>query len=163
MSTELTPEQEKQMQERANDEAHRAIAWVVNLMKKRFGEEAYQVLVEEASEGARQRFSKLAEEAIDNSIEAFLKYGFEPLLKDGFEYTVEETNAGYQMNYTKCPVADMAKRLGITELMFYMCCEQDHVMPGAFNPDIGFKRTKTLMQGDSCCDHFYYYKEPQSK
>ncbi|MFC2012727.1 L-2-amino-thiazoline-4-carboxylic acid hydrolase [Chloroflexota bacterium] len=31
-------------------------------------------------------------------------------------------------------------------------------MASAFNPDIGFQRTKTLMRGDDCCDHIYYLK-----
>jgi hypothetical protein len=28
-----------------------------------------------------------------------------------------------------------------------------------YNPRIAFKRTKTLMEGDDYCDHFYGYRE----
>ena len=132
-------------------------------MKERFGEEAYQVLVQERSEGIRSQFSKIAAERGDNSIEALIKYLCEPMLADGLEYTLEQTESGFQMNCTKCPIYDNAKLHGITEQMFYMVCANDPFMAEGFNPNIGFKRTKTLMQGDDCCDHFYYYKDKISK
>jgi len=53
----------------------------------------------------------------------------------------------------------MAKRHGITEQLFYMCCENDQFIAEGFNYNIGFKMTKTLMQGDHCCDPFYCYRD----
>lgn len=159
MSTEFTPEQEKLVQERVNDEVHKALYWAFKLMKEHYGDEVYQVLKKSHAERIYSRFSKLAEENGDTSIEAFARHIWEELPAMGFEYTQEQTDLGIQMKCTKCPPAEIAKRLGITEMMFYMCCEQDQFMPDGFNPSIGFKRTKTLMQGDDCCDHFYYYKD----
>jgi hypothetical protein len=159
MSVEFTPEQEKVVKERAWDEADKAVGWVVNLLKKRFGEEVYQVLVDSYCEGNRERFRKYAEEAGDVSIESFLKYQWEPLSEMGFEYTMEKTEEGFQVYCTKCPPAEQAIRNGTTELNFHMCCGGDQFNVEGFNSNIGFTRTKTLMQGDDCCDHFYFYKD----
>jgi len=35
-------------------------------------------------------------------------------------------------------------------------CEADGPIAAAFNPRIRFQRTKTLMEGNDCCDHVYY-------
>jgi predicted ArsR family transcriptional regulator len=170
MVSELTSEQEKQVQERmkeqeqqiqkqANERECSLMAWFLKTYKEYFGEEAYRVYVNAYGEGVRSHWSRIAEEAGDNSIEALIKRLWEPLPTQGFEYTVEETGSGFQINCTKCPHIEMAKRLGIMEEMFYTICEADSFIAEGFNPNIGFKRTKTLMQGDDCCDHFYYYKD----
>jgi predicted ArsR family transcriptional regulator len=135
------------------------MAWQLKIMQEHFGDEAYRVYVKANGEKICSNWKKRAEANGDNSIEAFIKLLWEPLKSKGYEYTMEKTEQGYQFNCTKCPAYDVAKRLGITEQMFYMGCEGDWFMTEGFNPNIGFKRTKTLMQGDDCCDHYYYYKD----
>ena len=44
----------------------------------------------------------------------------------------------------------------------FWICEGDGPAAAAFNPAIRFSRTKTLMEGDDCCDHVYYVEEQQS-
>ena len=44
------------------------------------------------------------------------------------------------------------------DLMYQHTCSVDECIATTFNPQIGFRRTKTLMQGDEYCDHFYYMK-----
>jgi len=39
-----------------------------------------------------------------------------------------------------------------------MFCQNDFYIAEGFNSKIGLKRTKTLMEGHDCCDHFYYMK-----
>lgn len=166
MLTELTPEQEKQVQERLkeqenkmieefNDRTWRNMSRMIKIMKEHFGEEVYQVVVKDAGEEARQHWSQIAEEAGDNSIEEFLKRQF----TEENLATMEKTELGYQFKVTNCKMCEIAKRLGIEEQAFYFFCEPDPFAAEGFNPNIGFKRTKTLMQGDDCCDHFYYYKD----
>jgi predicted ArsR family transcriptional regulator len=106
-----------------------------------------------------QEWKKKAEEHGDNSIEALVKVLWEPLSNRGYEYTMEKTDAGVQMTCTKCPGADIGLRLGVGEQLYYMFCKNDWSIVEGFNPDIGFTMTKTLMQGDDCCNHFYYYKD----
>lgn len=159
MSSELTPEQEKQVQERMIEAIYTSNARILKIMKEHFGEAAYQAVVKAQGEAIRSQWHNIAEEAGNNSIEALIKHLWEPLRASGFEYTMEETESGFQMNCTKCPGVDMAKRHGITEEVYCLSCESDPFIAEGFNPNIGFKRTKTLMQGHNCCDHFYYYKD----
>jgi len=71
------------------------IAWLLKIMKERFGEDAYQVLVKARGEMICSQWSKIAEEAGDNSIETLIKHLFEPLREEGFEYSIEETDSGF--------------------------------------------------------------------
>jgi hypothetical protein len=163
MSTELTPEQEKQVQERLEESYNMGwqnMSWILKMMKDHFGEEAYQVFAKQHGEIVRQNWSKIAEESGDNSIEAFIKHYWG---EDDVEYSTEETEAGFHINCTKCFWHEKAKNLEITEQMFYMMCERDPYAMEGFNPNIGLKRTKTLMQNDDCCDFFYYYKDKSKK
>ncbi|MCL1786541.1 MAG: L-2-amino-thiazoline-4-carboxylic acid hydrolase [Defluviitaleaceae bacterium] len=166
MSMELTAEQEKQVQERVQEQTSHiwemvdcGMANVLKIMTAHYGEEACQVYVKANSQRVMQRWRKKAEEVGDNSIESLIKHLWEPLLAKGYEYTMEKTEMGTQMRCTKCPAVAPAKRHGIAEQMFYMCCENDRFIAEGFNPNIGLKLTKTLMQGDDCCNHFYYYKD----
>ena len=134
------------------------MAFLLKIMKEHFGEEAYYVFVKNNGERIRQKWAKIAEEAGENSIETFIKRQFRPSGTGGTEYTVEETSSGFLFNCTKCPAYELAKQHGIIEQAFYLCCEPDPFAAEGFNPNIGFKRTKTLMQGDDYCDHFYFYR-----
>ena len=169
MSTELTPElekiveervkeKEKEMNEEFDDKMWQNTAHLLKLMKDHFGEEAYQVVVKAQSEGVCQHWRKKAEEHGDNSIESLIKLLWEGLPPD-FEWTMEKTEAGFQFKCTKCPIADRALRLGVGEQMYYVVCKNDWAAAEGFNPNMGFTMTKTLMQGDDCCNHFYYYKD----
>ena len=148
MTAELTTEEQSNIR----------VAYVLKIMKEHFGEEVYQVLMEANRKRLCAIWRKKAEEAGDNSIETLLKT-WEPLRVQGWEYAMDETETGFQMNCIKCPTYDFAKHHGITEQMFYMVCENDLFVAEGFNTNIGFRRTKTLMQGHDCCNHFYYYKD----
>jgi predicted ArsR family transcriptional regulator len=169
MSIGLTPEQEKQIQERLKEnEQQTAIKWweiletekamLLRTMKEHFGEEVYRVIVESKAEETREQYRKLAEQFGDDSIESYVKNIWEPLSSQGFELTIEKTETGYRQCLTKCPIYDIAKRNGTTEESYYLCCANDPYMAEGFNPNIGFKRTKTLMQGHDCCNNELYHK-----
>ena len=171
MSTELTPEQEAQVQERLQEQAKKMreefddmsvsqASQLLKAMKERFGEEAYDVVWEANRKRVKEHWSKMAEEHGDNSIELLIKHIWEPLQNNpDFEFTMERTEAGVQFICTKCPIADRALRLGVGEQVYYFVCKNDFAAAEGVNPNIGFTMTKTLMQGDDCCNHFYYYKD----
>ena len=159
MQIDLTLEQENLMQERLREQECVSIAGMLKFMKEHFGEKAYEIFVNAQGEGRRSHFSKLAEENGDNSIEALVKIIFESNNEQASEYTMVETESGFQMNVTKCWPYKIAKRHGIMEQLFLTCCSCEQFFVEGFNPDIGFTRTKTLMLGDDCCDHFFYYKD----
>jgi hypothetical protein len=55
----------------------------------------------------------------------------------------------------KCPYAEAMRRHGAAELGFAYSCAYDIGFCQGLNPAIRFTRTKTLMMGDSICDHTY--------
>ncbi|MHA1906044.1 MAG: L-2-amino-thiazoline-4-carboxylic acid hydrolase [Candidatus Thorarchaeota archaeon] len=74
---------------------------------------------------------------------------------DEGEFTIERSDAGIQIHCTKCPIADTYRSIGEEELgLLFQCDEDPHIVRG-INPEMDFKRTKTLMEGDDCCDHYY--------
>ena len=50
---------------------------------------------------------------------------------------------------------DVYRELGEPQLGFVICAGDE---PGvrSYNPKLGFKRTKVLMNGDELCDHVFY-------
>jgi hypothetical protein len=71
------------------------------------------------------------------------------------EFTIERTDVGIQINCTKCPIADSYLAIDRAEAgLLFQCSEDPHIVEGT-NPNMKFRRTKTLMAGDDCCDHFY--------
>ncbi|MDR2569603.1 MAG: L-2-amino-thiazoline-4-carboxylic acid hydrolase [Oscillospiraceae bacterium] len=158
MSIELSAEQEKQVQDRIDERVCIEKANLLKLMKDHFGEEAYHVFAKADGEEVRILARMRAEELGDNSIEALINELFEASREHGTEYSMTKTDSGYQIKCTKCRTYNIAERLGITEQMYYMNCTADPYIAEGFNPNIGFKRTKTRMHGDEYCDHFYYYK-----
>ncbi len=153
MSNELTQEQQFRMFHNVE------MARVLRILKERFGEGVYEEIVKQNGERSLKEWEEIAKNNGGNTIEDLIKVLWEPLKNEGFEYSFQETEDGVQMNCTRCGLYEMAKHLGITEEAFYMYCASDPYITEGFNSDIGFKRTKTLMQGHDCCDHFYYMKK----
>ncbi|MFW9768615.1 MAG: L-2-amino-thiazoline-4-carboxylic acid hydrolase [Candidatus Thorarchaeota archaeon] len=77
---------------------------------------------------------------------------------DEGDFTIEKIPDGVQVYVTKCPMFDAFKSIGKTALgVQFFCNEDEHIVEG-FNPHIRFTRTKTLMEGDDCCNHQYELK-----
>jgi hypothetical protein len=71
----------------------------------------------------------------------------------------EETSKKFSYNITECLWAKVFKDLNATDLGYVLRCSHDFTMARAYHPKLRLKRTKTLMQGDNCCNHIYYWKE----
>jgi hypothetical protein len=67
----------------------------------------------------------------------------------------EPSRIGYR--YTFCVWADIFNELGAPNLG-YLLCAGDEPAVTAYNPDLGFHRTKVLMYGDDYCDHIFFVK-----
>lgn len=68
---------------------------------------------------------------------------------------VEDTPTRLAYEVRKCPYAEAMRRHGAAELGFAYSCAYDIGFCQGLNPAIRFTRTKTLMMGDSVCDHTY--------
>jgi predicted ArsR family transcriptional regulator len=77
---------------------------------------------------------------------------------DDGEFTSEEIPNGIQVYVKKCPMANSFRAIGKVDLGIQFYCNEDTHIVAGFNPSIKFTRTKTLMEGDDCCDHCYTMK-----
>lgn len=62
-------------------------------------------------------------------------------------------------HFTSCLWADIFRQLGEPELGFAFCAGDEPAVK-AYNPALGFERSKTLMEGDDLCDHVFYVARP---
>jgi len=57
--------------------------------------------------------------------------------------------------FTRCMYAEILRELEEPELGLVLCA-RDGPWVKSFNSDLGFHRTKTLMEGSDACDHVFY-------
>ena len=68
----------------------------------------------------------------------------------------EPDRIGYR--FTRCMWAEVFRELGEPELGWVICAGDEPALK-AYNPKLGFSRTKVLMDGDEICDHVYYVED----
>jgi hypothetical protein len=71
----------------------------------------------------------------------------------------QETSKKLSCHVTECLAAKTFREMNATDLGYILCCHPDFAMARAYHPKLRLKRTKTLMQGDTYCNHTYYWKE----
>jgi predicted ArsR family transcriptional regulator len=132
---------------------------LLKALKENFGQAVVDVVEKTECKKAQLEWQNISKQCTDHSIQSLIQLLWEPLRIKGFEFTSQEVSGGIQMKCTKCPVFEMAKEISGTEWLYHHTCCADPYIASGFNPQIGLKRTLTLMQGDAYCDHFYFYKE----
>ncbi len=74
-----------------------------------------------------------------------------------WERVIDEPHRiGYR--FTRCMWAEIYRELGEPELGFVICASDEPAVK-SYNPKLGFKRTKVLMNGDEVCDHVFYVEK----
>jgi predicted ArsR family transcriptional regulator len=97
------------------------------------------------------------EQLPDRSLETYIRW-LTSIVTEGTRYEiVENTAASVRFRFTRCPWATCFRAIGRPEIGRFFC-DADEPMIEEFSPEIGFRRTKTLMDGDACCDHHFYRK-----
>lgn len=76
---------------------------------------------------------------------------------------VKATDEEYVYNVKRCRYAEMYREMGLGEIGHLLSCNRDFVFPTGYNANIKLERTKTLMEGSSCCDFHYRFEEPAAK
>ena len=132
---------------------------ILDRMEKRFGSGVYQVVEETVAESTIAKWSEIARGEESRTVADIIRLLWEPLRARGFEFSMEEKEDGIQVYCTKCALNDLAQEIDGTDWMFYLKCASDPYIVQGFNPRILFRRTKTLMEGHACCDHFYGYAD----
>ena len=130
---------------------------LLNALKDKFGSAVVDVVQQTNSKALCHVY--LMQATGEGTIEDLINVLWEPLRSKGYEFTVEHSDKGVQMKCTVCPFAALYKNLGGAEWGYHLYCAADEYLVEGFNPAIGFNRTKTLMEGHDCCDHFYFMKD----
>ncbi|MHA1951179.1 MAG: L-2-amino-thiazoline-4-carboxylic acid hydrolase [Candidatus Thorarchaeota archaeon] len=132
-----------------------ALKPLVEKWEQDFGPE-HQDLVDEMIASACKNYWSEISAREGTSIDDLIRTQWMPW--DEGEFRTEKVKDGIQTYVTKCPMADAFKSIGKVALgVQFFCNEDEHIVKG-FNPSIQFHRTKTLMEGDDCCDHRYTLK-----
>ena len=66
---------------------------------------------------------------------------------------VEETDKAVQLKITECLWAKIFRAAKASDIGYAAICYADYAWTSAFNPKMRFIRTKTLMQGNDCCNN----------
>jgi hypothetical protein len=66
---------------------------------------------------------------------------------------VEDTPQALEIKITECLWAKTFREMGAADIGYALICHRDYGDCQGFNPNITLTRTKTLMQGDDCCNH----------
>lgn len=123
-----------------------------------YGRQSDSEVLELIAEATQSAWSELAKERGSNSIDDLLDTLWSSFGSIGGEYSVHREGEYVQIYATKCPMADTYRKIGKEEfgLMFH-CSTDPHIVAG-FNKDMNFEISKTLMDGNECCNHRYSMK-----
>lgn len=123
-----------------------------------FGEEkAKEVAKRIIEQDAVKSGSDLAEKFGGNSLSDLLEIVKKHWAKDG-TMEIENIELGkdhLNFDVTKCGYAEVYEKLGLKDLGLLMSCCRDFPFMDGFNPAYKLVRTKTIMEGDDCCDFRY--------
>ncbi|KPK79151.1 MAG: hypothetical protein AMS25_13635 [Gemmatimonas sp. SM23_52] len=71
---------------------------------------------------------------------------------------VEDTDQAFEVKVTECLWAKTFREAQAGEIGYATVCYQDYASAEGFNPKLSMVRTKTLMQGDDCCNHRWLWE-----
>ena len=71
---------------------------------------------------------------------------------------IEDTDKVLQVKYTECIYAEIFREENAQDIGYAAFCHGDFAIFSALDPRITLIRTKTLMQGDDCCDHRFVWE-----
>lgn len=72
---------------------------------------------------------------------------------------IERTDRVCELRVTECLWAKTFREAGAADIGHAVCCAGDWANCRAFNPKLRLERTKTLMQGDDCCNYRWVLEE----
>ena len=142
---------------------HRGLVRLVRELEQTIGKEkAHEIVVRTAEKLAVEGIKKGIEEEPVNSFEDFIRGRSSrgPISSHATsEELLEATSNTLVFNMTECLWAKTWKELNASDIGYLWNCKPDFAVVQAIHPRLKLKRTKTLMQGDDCCDFTYYWEE----
>jgi predicted ArsR family transcriptional regulator len=133
---------------------------LLEALERHFGPEVVDVVGRVVAERTRRGWADIAHREGRNSLEDLLRIVWSSETRErGYELTIEPQDNGVMVLVRRCPVAEMARQLGMQKWANHLICKGDPFMVEGFNPRFGFQHLKSLMEGDECCQQFYFIKE----
>jgi hypothetical protein len=128
-----------------------------NLAQRLRGSDFIEILKAVTNEMAIEWGREAARMSPKNDFAAFIsgnKQRFSsPFWSHVLTYTiVEDTEKVFEKKYTECLFAKTFREANASDIGYATQCHGDFGFVEGFNPKIRLTRTKTLMQGDDCCD-----------
>jgi predicted ArsR family transcriptional regulator len=121
-------------------------------LEEEYGAGALEALAEWKNTRNRERWRKISEETGRRDPE----YLFRLFTEKVHEYeVVRKDRSALEVIVTRCAHAENFQRFNAEDVGMRMICMGDHAVVEGFNPEIRFRRPKTLMDGDECC-HFIF-------
>jgi hypothetical protein len=124
-------------------------------------EELIELLKKAATENYTQRGRNWARSVTKKEFSAYFDFLREPdrdWLHTCTHEIIEDTDKVLQVKYTECIYADIFREENAQDIGYAAFCHGDFAIFSALDPRITLIRTKTLMQGDDCCDHRFVWK-----
>lgn len=143
------------------DFAFKSLIPVLQGLAQEFGEDHFlQVLQKVASECAFKAGQDTARQLPSHDLAAFKAAG-EPSHFGKHVFTlqsVEDAPEAFEVRVTECLYAKTFREMGAAGIGYSLICHRDYADCQGFNPRIAMIRTKTLMQGDECCNHRFVWE-----
>ena len=121
---------------------------LLKTLSEKYNKEEFLILMQEVAPNA---FS--AKEVMDKSNtnlnHVFWKHVIE-------REVIEDSDEAFELKITKCLWEKVYREANATDLGYALACHTDFATAEASNQIL--IRTKTLMQGDDCCNHRWIYK-----
>lgn len=131
---------------------------ILRRLRDRYGNEPIEIASDARLAVHKLWMRQLAKQKSDRPCEVFEQSAFSVTSAEAdlLEYEVlEDSEQRYSVVVTRCKYADFYTERGEPEIGYAMHCALDFGETEAFSPDLVLQRTKTLMQGDDCCNHCY--------
>jgi predicted ArsR family transcriptional regulator len=139
-------------------------AELLDAMEARFGPEVADIVDQVVAERARQTWEQIARNLGSNSLDDLLSLIWSPeTLAGGYAVSFESCTDGVTVWVHRCPVAEMARQMGVTKWANHLICKGDPSMVEGFNPQLGFRFIQSMMEGSDCCQQFYFKKESKGE
>jgi predicted ArsR family transcriptional regulator len=127
----------------------------IRFLEREYDEGVLELLSDWKAERIRERWRSIAEETGRDDPE----YLFRLFSDEVHEYEViRKSRNALEVKVHRCAHADAFRELDSTDVGMRLICMGDYAVVEGFNPEISFKRPKTLMAGDDMC-HFIFELE----
>jgi len=132
---------------------------LIEAVSQEIGREKLISLLEKTSSKMASEYAKMQASNFEkNDLATFSEQARNPnhFLKNVTSYdVVKYTDSVFELEIHECLWAKIFRESNAADIGYSCICHPDFSAAQTFNPKLKLIRTKTLMQGDECCNHRY--------